>query len=207
MIIQKDAKVLFQGDSITDCGRDREQGTLGNGYANYTAALFNSLYPELNVTFINNGISGNRTADLCQRWTEDCINLKPDVLSILIGINDTWRRYDSNSPTTAEQYYENYKEILTRTKLEIGDIPIIMLEPFLLPCPEDRIAWREDVDPKIQKARLLAREFNAIYIPLDGIFAQNSTVVEPSYWAADGVHPTSAGHALIARLWIDAVEY
>ena len=167
MIIQKDAKVLFQGDSITDCGRDREQGTLGNGYANYTAALFNSLYPELNVTFINKGISGNRTADLCQRWTEDCINLKPDVLSILIGINDTWRRYDSNSPTTAEQYYENYKEILTRTKLEIGDIPIIMLEPFLLPCPEDRIAWREDVDPKIQKARMLAREFNAIYIPLD----------------------------------------
>lgn len=210
MIIKKGSKVLFQGDSITDCGRDREtEGKLplGRGYANIAASLFNSLYPELDVEFINKGIAGNRTCDLCQRWTQDCIELKPDVLSILIGINDTWHGYSKGLYTTAEQYYNNYKEILTRTKLEVGDIPIIMLEPFVLPYPEDRITWREDLDPKIQKARQLAREFEATYIPLDGIFAQNSITIDPSYWAADGVHPTSAGHGLIARYWLEAIGY
>ncbi len=207
MILKKGDTVLFQGDSITDAGRGRENDTLGWGYANYTAALFNSLYPELEVKFINRGISGNRTSDLCDRWQDDCIDLKPDVLSILIGINDTWRRFDSNTPTTDEQYYENFKKILISTRKELGDISIIILEPFVMPYPEDRLAWREDLDPKIQKARQLAREFGAIYIPLDGIFAQNSIAVHPSYWAADGVHPTDAGHALIARHWIDAIEY
>ena len=117
MFIEKNATILFQGDSITDCGRDRETGTLGNGYPKYIAGLFNSMYPELNVKFINKGISGNRVADLQERWTEDCINLKPDVLSILIGINDTWRKYDSNDETSAEKYYNGYKDILTRVKL------------------------------------------------------------------------------------------
>lgn len=206
MIINKDATVLFQGDSITDCGRDRENDTLGNGYPHFIASLFNSMYPELGVKFINRGISGNRTADLVERWTDDCINLKPDVVSILIGVNDTWRRYDSNDITTADEYYNNFKEVLKRTRLELENTQIIILEPFLMPYPQDRLAWREDLDPKIQKARQLAREFDAIYIPFDGIFAQNSVVVEPSFWAADGVHPTAVGHALIARYWIDAVE-
>ncbi len=207
MIIKKGDTVLFQGDSITDCGRDRDSDTLGAGYASFTAALFNSIYPELEVKFINRGISGNRAADLCKRWQEDCIDLKPDVVSILIGINDTWRAFDRNDPTTAEQYYDNYKEILTKTREKLGDIPIIIMEPFVMPHPEDRLAWRADLDPKIQKARQLAREFNAIYISLDGIFAQNSIAVHPSYWANDGVHPSAAGHMLIARHWLDAVEY
>lgn len=206
MVIEKGAKVIFQGDSITDCGRDRQNDTLGNGYAYMAAALFNSLYPELDVKFINRGISGDTSTTLAERWTEDCIALKPDVVSILIGINDTWRKYDRNDPTTAERYYDKYNEILKKTRLSLGDIPIIILEPFVMPYPEDRLAWREDLDPKIQKARQLAREYGAIYVPLDGIFAQNSTAVPPSYWAADGVHPTAAGHALIARHWLEAVE-
>ncbi|MDR0406194.1 MAG: SGNH/GDSL hydrolase family protein [Clostridiales bacterium] len=206
-MIEKGARVLFQGDSITDCGRDREKDTLGGGYPYFAAALFQSMYPELEATFINRGISGNRTADLVKRWDEDCLALKPDVLSILIGINDTWRGYDSNDPTSADDYYANYKEILTRTRDALGDISILILEPFVMPYPADRLAWRTDLDPKIQKARQLAREFNAVYIPLDGIFAQNSVAVPPSFWAADGVHPTAAGHALIAKCWLDAVEY
>lgn len=206
MIIEKNATVLFQGDSITDAGRDREAGTLGNGYPRYIAGLFNSMYPELNVKFVNKGISGNRVVDLQNRWTEDCINIKPDVLSILIGVNDTWRKYDSNDETSAEKYYNGFKDILTRVRLEVGDIPIVILEPFLMPYPEDRKTWRVDLDPKIQMARQIAREFGAIYIPLDGIFAANSINVEPSYWAEDGVHPTEAGHALIARTWLEAVD-
>ncbi|MDD3766999.1 MAG: SGNH/GDSL hydrolase family protein [Eubacteriales bacterium] len=204
MIISKNATVLFQGDSITDCGRDREKDTLGSGYPSLVAAMVGSKYPHLGIKFINRGISGNRAKDLCERWDKDCIDLKPDVLSILIGINDTWRRYDSNDPTSADEYYENYKQILSKTREKLGDIPIIIMEPFVLPCPQDRISWREDLDPKIQKTRQLAREFGCIYIPLDGIFAQNSIVVEPTFWAADGVHPSPQGHALIARHWMDA---
>jgi len=207
MYIKPNATILFQGDSITDVGRSRETDDLGSGYPNYVAALFNSAYPELNVKFINKGISGNRVIDLKNRWTEDCIALAPDVVSILIGVNDTWRRYDSNDETSAEAYYEDYKTILSRVKDELGDVPIIILEPFLLPYPEDRIKWRVDLDPKIQMARKVAKEFGATYIPLDGIFASKCMDTEYSFWAADGVHPTSAGHALIARAWLEAIGY
>jgi lysophospholipase L1-like esterase len=200
-MIKKNATILFQGDSITACGRC-ESNTIGNGYPRYISALFKAQYPELNVKFINRAISGNRANDLVNRWTEDCINIKPDILSILVGINDTWRRYDSNNPTTAEEFYNNYKNLLTRVKSEVGDIPIIIMEPFLLQVKEGQGEWREDLDPKIQMLRLLAQEFAAIYIPLDGMFAQNSMKIPLSYWVIDGVHPTEAGHGLITKLWL-----
>ncbi len=206
MIVKPNMTVLFQGDSITDAGRDREDPAgLGMGYPLYVASLFEAAYPAYNVTFLNRGISGNRSRDLLARWTEDCIDLKPDVLSILIGINDTWRRYDENSPTSCEAYYDNYKTILSRTRQELGNIPILMLEPFLLPFIPDKSNWREDLDPKIHAARALAKEFDCLYIPLDGIFTANSMQAEPTIWSADGVHPTRAGHALIAKLWLKAV--
>lgn len=205
-LIKQGQTVLFQGDSITDCGRSREDDlNLGLGYPMMAAAWFQAQHPELGVKFINKGISGNRVVDLLDRWTKDCVALKPDWVSILIGINDTWRRYDSNDPTSAEAYYTGYKQLLQRTKDETS-ARIIILEPFLLPCPPDRIAWREDLDPKIQAARLLAREFGAIYIPLDGIFASAAAKAAPEFWAADGVHPSAAGHALMAQEWLKAVS-
>ncbi len=204
MKIKKNATILFQGDSVTDCQRS-ENNLLGLGYPRLISALFKAQYPELNVKFLNRGVSGNRSIDLVNRWTEDCIEIRPDVLSILVGINDTWRRYDSNSPTTAEEFYHNYKKLLTRVRTEIGDISIIIMEPFLLQVKEEQTAWREDLDPKIQMARLVAREFGATYIPLDGIFAQKSMVMPATYWTADGVHPTVAGYGLIAQLWLEEV--
>ena len=197
--------VLFQGDSITDALRSREDDeNLGFGYAMMAAAWFSALHPEKRVRFINRGISGNRAKDLVARWKEDCLDLKPDVVSILIGANDVWRRYDSSDPTSAQDFEKSYREILTRTKNDLS-ARIIMLEPFVLPVPEDRVRWREDLDPKIAVVRTLAREFEAVYVPLDGIFAQASAVREPAFWAADGVHPTPAGHALIAQAWLRAV--
>ncbi len=204
LLIKDNAVVLFQGDSITDAGRSREDDAqLGAGYPSMTSAWFSAMYPEKNVRFINRGISGNRVKDLCARWQPDCIGLKPDIVSILIGINDTWRRYDSNDPTSAEAYEKGYREILTTTS-DLG-ARIIILEPFVLPVPADRMKWREDLDPKIDAARRLAREFKAIYVPLDGVFAQAAAVREPAFWAADGVHPTPAGHALISQAWLKAV--
>lgn len=204
MLIEQNDVVLFQGDSITDTGRLRDPGTdLGRGYAFIAAARFQYLYPEKNVTFINRGISGNRVVDLQERWQTDCLDLKPTVVSIYIGINDTWRKFDRNDPTSTEQYESGYRELLTRTK-QAFSAKLVLIEPFVLPVPQDREGWREDLDPKIQVVRKLAREFGAAYVPLDGLFAQASTKAPADYWAPDGVHPSPAGHELIAEAWLKA---
>lgn len=198
--------ILFQGDSITDAGRAWDDpNSMGHGYAFIAGALFGARYPESCVRFANRGISGNRVVDLQARWQKDCIDLQPGIVTILIGINDVWRRYDSNSPTSVELFETGYRDILTRTRENL-ECEIILMEPFVLPHPADRKTWREDLDPKIQVVRTLAREFETSLIPLDGLFAQAATRREPEYWAADGVHPTAAGHALIARTWLEMVE-
>lgn len=204
--IEDNAVVLFQGDSITDWGRNySDSGSLGNGYPLLVAAEFGRQYPEKQVTFLNRGIGGNRVVDLERRWQEDCLDLKPDWVSIYIGINDTWRRYDSGDPTSVEAFYERYRKLIVRTREEL-DARLVLVEPFVLPVPGDRKGWREDLDPKIQAVRELAREFSAAYVPLDGLFAAASSRVDPAYWAGDGVHPSPAGHALIAKAWLDAVS-
>lgn len=196
--------VLFQGDSITDAERVKTAPThLGNGYAMLAAAWYGARYPEHQVTFINRGISGNRVQDLQARWDEDCMDLQPTVVSILIGINDTARRYDRNEPVSVESFEAGYRDLLNRTRDGLN-AQIVLVEPFVLPIPERRRSWREDLDPKIQVVRELAREFGAVLVPLDGLFAQASTRAEFGYWAPDGVHPSPAGHALIAKAWLEA---
>ncbi|MEC0331344.1 SGNH/GDSL hydrolase family protein [Paenibacillus sp. FSL R5-0527] len=204
MIFKENDVVLFQGDSITDCGRNYEDSSsLGFGYPLMVASRLGHLFPEKNLVFVNRGISGNRAIDLKNRWDRDCLDLKPTWVSILIGINDTWRGFDSNDVTTAEQFEASYRNILERTKERL-DAKLILLEPFVLPIPEDRKQWRADLDPKIAIVRELAREFEAILVPLDGLFAAASAKAEPAYWAPDGVHPSAAGHGLIADAWIRA---
>lgn len=205
MLLQENDIVLFQGDSITDAGRNREDGNdLGRGYPLLTAATFSFLHPEMKVKFINRGISGNRVRNLQERWQKDCLELNPTWVSIYIGINDTWRRYDRSDPTTVKQFEEGYRDILNRTTEQLN-ANLIMLEPVVLPYPEDRKQWREDLDPKINVVRELAREFGALLIPLDGLFAQASMRAEPQQWAPDGVHPSPSGHALIADAWLRTV--
>lgn len=203
--LPKDPVILFQGDSITDSGRIREQpDSLGTGYVLMVAGWFKALFPEINAAFLNRGISGNRVVDLQVRWKEDCLDLKPNLVSILIGINDCWRKYDSNLPMPVEVFETTYREILTQIKNNLA-ARIVLCEPFLLPVMESQELWREDLDPKIQVVRKLAHEFNAVLIPFDGIFARASTLQKPSYWLFDGVHPTEAGHALMAREWLRTV--
>jgi len=206
MLIEDNAVVLFQGDSVTDVGRNRDdEADLGMGYPMMAASWFSATYPEKNVKFINKGISGNRVRDLKARWDEDCIDLKPTWVSILIGINDCWRRYDRNDPTSAEAFEADYRYILQQVRDRLN-ARLILCEPFVLPVPDDRAAWRVDLDPKIHVVRKLAVEFNAVFLPLDGIFAQAAAKREAGFWLPDGVHPSPAGHALIARAWLKAVE-
>jgi len=207
MKLFKNATVLFQGDSITDCGRSFEDYQyLGGGYVAMVRDLLNYQCPHLNLKFINRGISGNRVADLQERWESDCIDLKPDVLSVLIGVNDTWRRYDSNLVTTADEYYLRYKDLLTQVRQKLPNTAIVLLEPFLLPVNERIEGFYDDLDDKIKKVRKLATEFGATYIPLDGLFAQAATIREPAFWSGDGVHPSSAGHMLIAQNWVKTIN-
>ena len=203
MLIDANDTILFTGDSITDCGRVRENAEhLGFGYAALTAAHLQARLASPKLKIYNRGISGNRVCDLLKRVEADLIALKPTVVSILIGINDTWRRYDSKDATNAEAFERDYRALLEKIASETK-ARVVLLEPFLLHVPADRFAWREDLNPKIDVTRKLALEFGAELLPLDGLFAQAATQAPPAYWAGDGVHPSAAGHALIAETWLE----
>jgi lysophospholipase L1-like esterase len=200
--------VLFQGDSVTDCGRDREDITsLSEGYPGVVAKMFHLIYPERKVTFVNKGISGNRVIDLLGRFDTDFKAVNPDFISILIGINDTWRRYDSNYPTSTEQFEATYRELLSKIKKEMPQCKIMLIEPFVLNSLPDRASWREDLDPKILAVRKLAKEFADYYLPMDGIFAkaevEEYTCTEIT---GDGVHPSAIGHSIIAKEYLKALN-
>lgn len=196
--------VLFQGDSVTDCERDRKDtNSLGEGYAAMVASVVNTMMPEWNITFKNRGVSGNRIRDLLARYDKDILKVKPDIISILIGVNDTWRRYDSNDPTSAEEFEKDYKTLLSKIKKDLPKCKIMLMEPFVLPSLPDRTKWREDLDPKIQVVRRLAGKYAKAYLPLDGIFAQAGIdQYDCREMAEDGVHPTPIGHRIIAKGYI-----
>lgn len=199
-------RILFQGDSITDAGRNRDNPHhLGGGYPKFAAELLQKRYPNKSFDFLNFGISGNRTWDLLARWDTDCLSHQPDVVSILIGINDTWRFYDQNLLTTAEQFEQNYRSLLEQVKTHT-QAKILMLEPFLLDVDGNKRHWREDLNPKIQVVQALAREFADDYIPLDGYFSAMTAYRNPATYSGDGVHPNEAGARYIAALYANAIE-
>jgi lysophospholipase L1-like esterase len=205
---KKGQVVLFQGDSVTDCDRDREDITsLSNGYCGKVAAIYNTLFPDNEVLFINKGVSGNRVPDLIVRYMEDFFDLEPDFISILIGINDVWRRYDANDPTPLDSFFDHYDYLLKMIRHNMPETKIMLIEPFVLPSLPDRAAWREDLDPKIQVVRELARKYADYYIPLDGIYASLcANTYDPADLAEDGVHPTQLGHAVLAESYLKTLE-
>lgn len=193
--------IVFQGDSVTDCNRSKDNDQyLGEGYVSFIAANLLSKYPELDLKIYNRGISGNRVYDLEDRWKKDCLDLNPTVLTILIGINDTWRRFDSNVISKPTDFKASYERLLDET-VEKCNASLILMDPFLLPFPDDRLEWRNDLEARITIVRELAKKYNAWYVPLDGLFHQASINTPYQYWCYDGVHPTIAGHGLIAKAW------
>ncbi len=198
-------KILFQGDSITDAGRDRNDPTnLGNGYPKYAAALIRARHPDVDFTFWDLGISGNRAENLRDRWQDDCIAYDPDLVSILIGVNDTWHRAAEGNWMPHDYFEECYRYCLEEIKTKTH-AKILILEQFIVPTGA-LANGRADLDAKIQVTRKLAREYADAFIPLDGLIAQASLGVNPALWAADGVHPTAAGAQLIADYYADAVD-
>ena len=203
----KKIKILFQGDSITDAGRDkRNYHHMGMGYPKFVAEALTQKYPEVEFEFINFGLSGNRTGQLFDRLTPDCINFQPDIVSILIGINDVWHRYGGDRiATTDAQIETNYRAILERVKKETN-AKIIMLSPYLLDC-EDKTLMREDLKTLLPIVRRLAEEFADVYIPLDKEFEEAlKTQPEPKFYSGDGVHPNQNGAEFIGKLYAEAVD-
>jgi len=198
---------LFQGDSITDCGRNRDSaepnaaGALGTGYPLLVAAAALAAHAARGFKFYNRGISGNKVPDLQQRWTADAIDLKPDVLSILIGVNDFWHKLDHGYNGTVQDYEQQYSALLQTTRDALPHVHLIVLEPFVLRTGAVDARWFPEFDQRRAAAARIAARARATFVPLQTIFNQRTRTAPPDYWAADGVHPTPAGHAVIAEQW------
>ena len=201
----KKVRILFQGDSITDAGRDkRNYFHLGGGYPSFAAPLIKEAHPELELEFINLGISGNRTDQLFDRIKYDAIDLAPDIVSILIGINDIWHRAVGVG-TTDEQIELNYRCILERLKKETGS-KIMILAPYLLDC-EDKQTVRADLARLLPIVRKLADEYADVYVPLDELFDEAlKTQPEPKFYSGDGGHPNANGARFIGEHYAKAIE-
>ncbi len=198
-------KILFQGDSITDAGRSFEDPhILGEGYVKYAAANLQNAYPDEEFEFINLGISGNQTKDLVERLDRDFIEIQPDIVSILIGINDVWHHAHDKSWIPDEVFEDRYRTVLKAIK-EKTSAKIMMLEPFLIPVA-DKLYFREDLYKKIEIIRELAREYADVYLPTDGLLASAYLEIEPTDLAADGVHPTALGAQVIGRFYADYMK-
>lgn len=207
--------ILFQGDSITDALRVRTArlnlpGTeTGMGYALFVNAELGLEYPG-EYTVINKGIYGSRVTDLYARIKADIINLKPDVLSILIGVNDVWHEFNFGDGVSAEKYYKIYSMLIEEIKEALPEVRIIIMEPFALKGSETEKWWDNfqcEVKKRAEKARIVAKEYNLEFIPLQDKFNAASKTAPNEYWLRDGVHPTAAGHQLIKNEWLKQFFY
>ena len=203
----KKITLVFQGDSITDAGRDkRNYHDMGRGYPLYASQHLAEANPDVEFEFINFGISGNRTSQLFDRLYEDALVFEPDVISILIGVNDVWHRFGGHKIATTDAQLElNYRCILERIRKETN-AKIVMLTPFLLD-KEPFEGMREEVVRAQAIVKRLAEEFADVYIPLDEHFEEAlKTQPEPLYYSGDGVHPNDNGRMFIGKLYADAVD-
>jgi len=207
--------ILFQGDSITDAGWPKPTGThLGYGYANMVTGVLGAKEP-FQYTFYNRGISGNRIVDLYARIREDMINLKPDYMSILVGINDVWHEYTRGIGVDAEKYEKVYNLILDEIETALPNLKIMLLEPFVLPgsatenTAENPNRWeyfRKEVDLRRAAVARISEKRELLFVPLQELFNKVNEGAPAGYWLWDGVHPTPAGHELIKQEWLKAFE-
>ncbi|MFI6875187.1 SGNH/GDSL hydrolase family protein [Streptomyces sp. NPDC050400] len=195
-----DGCLLFQGDSITAAKRDPgDSSDLGHGFVSRIAHTLAGTRPDLRV--VNRGISGDRAADLARRWQEDTLTQRPDLVSVLVGVNDTWRRFDRDDPTSTDAYERSYRDVLARSAKQ-GSL-LVLVEPFLLPVRAQQWAWREDLDRRISVVRRLTEEFDAQLLAADGLLNQAArTHGAPSALTTDGVHLTETGHDVLASAWL-----
>lgn len=201
--------ILFQGDSITDAGRERKTEanannarTLGNGYPVLIGSELLNEHANLKLQVYNRGISGHKVPDLDKRWQKDCIDLKPTVLSILVGVNDIWHKLNGRYDGTVETYKTGFAALLKKTQDALPDTTIVVCEPFALRCGAVNDSWYPEFDERRAAAKEVAQAAKTIWVPFQTMFDEAIAAgTEPQYWAGDGVHPTLAGHSLMAKTW------
>lgn len=212
VISKENAVILFQGDSITDANRDRgflQNHFIGQSYVFLIAAKLATDHAEKNPQFINRGISGNRVSDLYARWNEDAFSLQPDAISILIGVNDAWRTMSEEPSGVTDRFERAYIHLLEETKEVLPNTRLILCEPFILKgsaTEEKWDEWQKLVGKYQGIVRRLAEEFGTVFVPLQDALDEAAKRAEPTYWLYDGVHPSGAGHEVIARRWLEVVE-
>jgi len=200
------ARILFQGDSITDMNRGRTTDPnhiLGHSYAFLIAAKYGAMLPERGLVFMNRGVSGNKVSDLAARWERDTLDLKPELLSILIGINDTSRK------VPVEEYEKQYDKLLADTVAAIPNLRLVLGEPFTLPSgrhKEDWTEWRAEVQLRQDVVAKLATKYHAALVRYQKVFDDAGKRAPAEYWIWDGVHPTYSGHQLMADEWVRTVQ-
>ncbi len=205
------ARILFQGDSITDMNRGRgadPNHILGHSYAFIIGAQIGAHFPEKKLTFINRGISGNTVPDLAARWKKDTLGENPDILSILIGINDVGRALRANTRVDVAAFEKGYHGMLTDARAANPKLKIVLCEPFVVPSmARERFAdWKEDVEKLQPVVGRLAAKYHAPVVPLQKVFDEAGKRAEMTYWVWDGVHPTYAGQQLVAEAWLKCVR-
>lgn len=211
--LDKGAVVLFQGDSITDAGRDKTKQqanssySFGSGYALMAGAALLNQQASKEFVLYNRGISGNKVYQLAERWQKDCIDLNPALLSIMIGVNDFWHKLNGQYDGTVEVYEKDFRKLLQNTLQALPEVKLVICEPFAImdgTAVDEK--WVPEFDAYRASAQKIAKEFNAVFIPFQTIFNEAERYAPGKYWSPDGVHPSMAGAALMAEAWIKAVS-
>jgi len=205
--------ILFQGDSITDAGRDKKNisfnntRALGSGYAMLAGAALLEEYASLNLRIYNKGISGNKVYQLAERWDADCLDIKPDIISILIGVNDIWHKLNGQYDGTVDIYKKDYIALLERTKKALPDVKLVVCEPYAVPgvkAVDDK--WYPEFYDYQKAARDIADQFGATFIPFQKVYDKAQEQAPGAYWTGDGVHANLAGAQLMAKAWVTAMK-
>ncbi|OLT13403.1 hypothetical protein BJF78_03545 [Pseudonocardia sp. CNS-139] len=201
MELQDVGTILFTGDSVTDCGRRTDPRAIGRGYVREVEQALGPAGPRV----VNTGISGNRLVDLEERWTDDVVAHRAGLVSVLIGINDTWRRFDRGLESPVAEFEERYDRMLAA--LTGADGPrLVLVEPFVLPVSPDQEDWRPDVEERVEVVRRMAERWSAVLVPTYRELRKRAEEDGAAALADDGVHPTPAGHRAIAQLWLETVR-
>lgn len=211
--IEKGDVILFQGDSITDSGRNKTNNIpnttqmLGNGYALMAAGQILLKNQDKDLKIFNKGISGNKVYQLAERWDADALDIKPNILSIHIGVNDFWHTLTNNYTGTIDTYITDYKKLLDRTTTALPNLKLIICEPFaVMGVKSVDEKWYPTFDLFRKAARDIADQYDAPFVPYQAAFDKAITQAPPVYWTPDGVHPSVAGAALMAEMWLEAVK-
>lgn len=192
---------LFLGDSITDCSRAEDPQGLGYGYVRLIAEHLAAHEPTARV--INRGISGDRAQELVRRFDRDCLELETDVITIYIGVNDTWHGFTRGESVTAEEFERDYRYMLDQLSATRPAVPVLMVVPFVTDIDQEKAGFHADLDQKVAVIRDLAHEFRHAVVDLEQVMERAWSVGHtPASIAEDGVHPTIAGHRLIADAWL-----